>query len=95
MLSGVVDLFIFFLLVGEVCDVRWVPLLCVWKMEKKMLRSEKKSVAEVNVIFYDFCHNKIMYMYVIVYLLLFVFANELLINALWRGKKKGEKKKKT
>ena len=50
-------------------------------------------IFDVNVIFYDFCHNKIMYMYVIVYLLLFVFANELLINALWRGKHKGEKKK--
>ena len=44
----------------------------------------------VNVIFYDFCHNKIKYMFVIVYLL-FVFANELLINALWRGKQKGKK----
>ena len=42
----------------------------------------------VNVILYDFCHNKIMYMFVIVYLL-FVFANELQINALWRGKKGG------
>ena len=31
-----------------------------------------------------------MYMYVIVYLLLFVFANELLTNALWRVNKKGE-----
>ena len=39
-----------------------------------------------------FFHNKIMYMYVIVYLLLFIFANELLINALWRGKQKGGKK---
>ena len=46
-------------------------------------------IFDVNVIFYDFCQNKIMYMYVIVYLLLFVFANELLINALWRGKKRG------
>ena len=32
-------------------------------------------ISYVNVIFYDFCYNKIMYMYVIVYLLLFVFAN--------------------
>ena len=43
-------------------------------------------IFDVNVIFYDFCHDKIMYMHMIVYLLLFIFANELLINALWRGK---------
>ena len=48
-------------------------------------------IFDVNVIFYDFCDNKIMYMYVIVYLLLFVFANELLIIALWRANKKGKK----
>ena len=40
-LSGVVDLF-FWWLVREVCDVRWVPLLCVWKIEQNMLRSGKR-----------------------------------------------------
>ena len=34
-------LFFFFLLVIEVCDVRWVPLLCVWKIEPNILRLEK------------------------------------------------------
>ena len=27
----------FFLLVREVGDVRWVPLLCVWKIDPKIL----------------------------------------------------------
>ena len=45
MFSDVVDLFFFFfffLLVRKVCDVRWVPLLCVWKIEQKMLSRKKK-----------------------------------------------------
>ena len=37
MLSGVVALIFYFLLVREVCDVRWVPLLCVWNIEPNML----------------------------------------------------------
>ena len=38
--------FFFFLLVREVGDVQWVPLLCVWKIDQKILRSEKKKVSE-------------------------------------------------
>ena len=33
---------LYFLLVIEVCDVRWEPLLCVWKIEGKMLSREKQ-----------------------------------------------------
>ena len=33
-----------FLLVREVGDVRWVPLLRVWKIDPKLVRKENKSV---------------------------------------------------
>ena len=42
--AGAVWPFFLLLLVREVGDVRWVPLLCVWKIDPKMLRSGKKSV---------------------------------------------------
>ena len=35
-----------FLLVREVGNVRWVPLLCVRKIDPKNLRSKKKEVTE-------------------------------------------------
>ena len=34
---------IFFVLVREVGDVQWVPLLCVWKIEKKNFEVGKKK----------------------------------------------------
>ena len=34
--------FLFFLLVRKVCDVGWVPLLCVSKIEPKILSRKKK-----------------------------------------------------
>ena len=39
-----IRIFFFFLLVREVGDVRWVPLLCVWKIDPKMLRLKKSCV---------------------------------------------------
>ena len=44
MFSDVEDPFflLFFLLVRNVCDVGWVPLLCVWKIEPKFLSRKKE-----------------------------------------------------
>ena len=40
----------FFLLVGEVGEVRWVPLLCVSKFDPNIMEVEKKCRTSANFI---------------------------------------------
>ena len=46
---------VFVLLVKEVGDVWWVPLLCVWKIDPKILSSEKKSDGVPPISFFGTC----------------------------------------